>query len=174
MNHFGSQFSYYGLQWTFYRTFYFPRKMRENDRDIVIFYTEILIRKVVLWYFSTSEKIHNSTFQVKISVYRTQFFQMRWKSNQDNDTYFSIEFGGKNNYLIISIIFLGTVICPDCNMFCDNCENSAEDTSTTDTPDDDLDELKENLDQVCSKDPGVNFFMEFAQALGLENSDLFS
>ena len=57
-------------------------------------------------------------------------------------------------------------------MFCDNCENSAEDTSTTDTPD--IDELKENLDQVCSKDPGVNFFMEFAQALGLENSDLFS
>ena len=69
-------------------------------------------------------------------------------------------------------IFSGTVICPDCNMFCDNCENSAEDTSTTDTPD--IDELKENLDQVCSKDPGVNFFMEFAQALGLENSDLFS
>ena len=56
-------------------------------------------------------------------------------------------------------------------MFCDNCDNSAEDTST-DTPE--IDELKENLDQVCSKDPGVNFFMEFAQALGLENSDLFS
>ena len=38
---------------------------------IVIFYTEILTRKVVLWCFfssETSEKIHNSTFQVKISV----------------------------------------------------------------------------------------------------------
>ena len=37
----------------------------------VIFYTEILTRKVVLWCFfmgETSEKIHNSTFQVKISV----------------------------------------------------------------------------------------------------------
>ena len=39
--------------------------------EIVIFYTEILTRKVVLWYFfmsETSEKIHNSTFRVKISV----------------------------------------------------------------------------------------------------------
>ena len=38
---------------------------------IVIFYTEILTGKVVLWCFfssETSEKIHNSTFQVKISV----------------------------------------------------------------------------------------------------------
>ena len=39
--------------------------------EIVIFYTEILTGKVVLWCFfmsETSEKIHNSTFQVKISV----------------------------------------------------------------------------------------------------------
>ena len=38
---------------------------------IVIFYTEILTIKVVLWSFfmnETSEKSHNSTFQVKISV----------------------------------------------------------------------------------------------------------
>ena len=38
---------------------------------IVIFYTEILTGKVVLWCFfssETNEKIHNSTFQVKISV----------------------------------------------------------------------------------------------------------
>ena len=35
---------------------------------IVIFYTEIFMRKVVLWYFFTSEKIHNSTFRVKLSV----------------------------------------------------------------------------------------------------------
>ena len=38
---------------------------------LVIFYTEILTRKVVLWSFftsETSEKIHKSTFQVKISV----------------------------------------------------------------------------------------------------------
>ena len=38
---------------------------------IVIFYTEILSEKVVLWCFfwsETSEKIHNSTFQAKISV----------------------------------------------------------------------------------------------------------
>ena len=40
-------------------------------KSIVIFYTEILTGKVVLWCFfssETSEKIHNSTFQVKISV----------------------------------------------------------------------------------------------------------
>ena len=38
---------------------------------IVIFYTEILTGKVVLWCFflsETSEKIHNLSFQVKISV----------------------------------------------------------------------------------------------------------
>ena len=41
------------------------------DQTIVIFYTEILTGKVVLWCFFSSEmseKIHNSTFQVKISV----------------------------------------------------------------------------------------------------------
>ena len=40
-------------------------------RKIVIFNTEILTSKVVLWCFfmsETSEKIHNSTFRVKISV----------------------------------------------------------------------------------------------------------
>ena len=39
--------------------------------EIVIVYTEILTRKVVLWCLFTSEaseKFHNSTFQVKISV----------------------------------------------------------------------------------------------------------
>ena len=41
------------------------------NATIVIFYTEILTGKVVLWCFvtsETSEKIHNSTFLVKISV----------------------------------------------------------------------------------------------------------
>ena len=40
-------------------------------QKIVIFYTETLTGKVVLWCFlmsKTSEKIHNSTFLVKISV----------------------------------------------------------------------------------------------------------
>ena len=40
-------------------------------REIVIFYTETLTGKVILWSFfssETSEKIHNSTFQVKFSV----------------------------------------------------------------------------------------------------------
>ena len=51
----------------------FPRKLRNTVQNytIVIFYTEILTGKVVLWCFfssETSEKIHNSTFQVKISV----------------------------------------------------------------------------------------------------------
>ena len=42
-----------------------------REKRIVIFYTEILTEKVALWCFfssETSEKIHNSTFQVKISV----------------------------------------------------------------------------------------------------------
>ena len=38
------------------------------DLKIFIFYTEILTGKVVLWCFFWSEKIHNTTFQVKISV----------------------------------------------------------------------------------------------------------
>ena len=39
-----------------------------SNKEIVIFYTEILTGKVVLWCFFSSEtsvKIHNSTFQVK-------------------------------------------------------------------------------------------------------------
>ena len=42
-----------------------------RKHEIVIFYTEILTGKFVLWCFfssETSEKIHNSTFPVKISV----------------------------------------------------------------------------------------------------------
>ena len=54
----------------------FFNRFLEQDKPqvhkyIVIFYTEILTGKVVLWCFfssETSEKIHNSTFQVKISV----------------------------------------------------------------------------------------------------------
>ena len=47
-----------------------------TEREIVIFYTEILTGKVVLWCFfpsETSEKIHNSTFLVKISVLNVIF-----------------------------------------------------------------------------------------------------
>ena len=49
-------------------------KRKENPlimQKIVIFYIEIFTEKVVLWCFlssETSEKIHNSTFPVKISV----------------------------------------------------------------------------------------------------------
>ena len=53
----------------------FERETNDNVADsgkkIVIFYTEILTGKVVLWCFftsETSEKIHNSTFLVNISV----------------------------------------------------------------------------------------------------------
>ena len=44
---------------------------RVEISEIAIFYTEILVAKVVLWCFfssETSDKIHNSTFLVKISV----------------------------------------------------------------------------------------------------------
>ena len=47
------------------------KDLRSQVKKIVIFYTKILTGKVVLWCFfssETSEKIHNSTFQVKISV----------------------------------------------------------------------------------------------------------
>ena len=47
--------------------FLLPQDVKESfpRLEIVIFYTEILMRKVVLWCFltsETSEKIHNSTF----------------------------------------------------------------------------------------------------------------
>ena len=53
-------------------------KNGENGAVIVIFYTEILMRKVVLWYFFTSEtskKIHKSTFQVKTISIECNFFK---------------------------------------------------------------------------------------------------
>ena len=56
-------------------------------------------------------------------------------------------------------------------MFCDNCENAdIEDETTTDNPD----TFKDDLEEICRRDPGTNFFMEFAQALGIGNSELFS
>ena len=65
------------------------------QQEIVIFYTEILTGKVVLWCFfssETSEKIHNSTFQVKISVQNVIFSNEKEKKPKYY-TYFSIEFG---------------------------------------------------------------------------------
>ena len=53
-----------GMQWNIGRE-------TADERKIVIFYTEILTGKVVLWCFFTremSENIHNSNLQVKISV----------------------------------------------------------------------------------------------------------
>ena len=62
---------------------------------IVIFYTEILTGKVVLWCFfssETSEKMHNSTFQVKISV-KNVIFSNEMTKKPRYYTYFSTEFG---------------------------------------------------------------------------------
>ena len=97
----------------------------------------------------------------------------------------NVTFECKNDGQIIEVALLkndwlheGTIICPVCHMFCDNCDNIEDNSSTgpditssTDTPDDDL---KEDLNDICSRDPGTNFFMEFAQALGLGNTELFS
>ena len=50
---------------------FWEKSLKKILFEIVFFYTDILIGKVVLWLFfssETSEKIHNSTFQVKISV----------------------------------------------------------------------------------------------------------
>ena len=72
-----------------------PNKTRVQK--LVIFYTEILMRKVVLWSFfmsETSEKVHNSTFQVKISVQNVIFSNEMEKYPRYN-THFSIEFGKK-------------------------------------------------------------------------------
>ena len=47
-----------------------------EGKEIVIFYIEILTGKVVLWCFftsETSEKIHKSTFEGKISVQNVIF-----------------------------------------------------------------------------------------------------
>ena len=51
---------------------HYHSKRHSLKHGIVIFYTEILTGKVVLWCFFTSEKsakIHNSTFLVKISEF---------------------------------------------------------------------------------------------------------
>ena len=48
-------------------------KIWQKNEDIVIFYTEILTRKVVLWSFFTSETSKNATIQLfkSKSQYRT-------------------------------------------------------------------------------------------------------
>ena len=54
-----------------YMHYHFENCQLEKKSEIVISYTEILTGKFVLWSFfssETSEKLHNSTFQVKISV----------------------------------------------------------------------------------------------------------
>ena len=65
-----------------FKSLFFPTECRKKSslsfcfllhlcKNIIIIYTEILTRKVVLCCFfksETSGKIHNSTFQVKISV----------------------------------------------------------------------------------------------------------
>ena len=56
--------------WNFEKIITIFQSLARNE-DIVIFYNEILTGKVVLWCFfssETHEKIHKSTFQVKISV----------------------------------------------------------------------------------------------------------
>ena len=70
-------------------------KNSEENKEIVIFYTEILTEKVVLWCFFSSEMseiIHNSTFQVKISV-QNVIFSNEMEKKPRYYTYFSIEFG---------------------------------------------------------------------------------
>ena len=70
-------------------------KYNLSSTKIAIFYTEILTGKVVLWCFflsETSEKIHNSTFEVKISV-QNVIFSNEMEKKPRYYTYFSIEFG---------------------------------------------------------------------------------
>ena len=70
----------------------------QYNLEIVIFYTEILTGKVVLWCFFSSK---TTQFFKSKSQYRTQFFQMRWKRNQNiTPTYFSIEFGKSPTYVL--------------------------------------------------------------------------
>ena len=71
--------SFSSLRLVFHRLFDLESNIYNNINNnlvlgnltIVIFYTEILIRKVDLWSFfmsEMSEQNHNSTFRVKISV----------------------------------------------------------------------------------------------------------
>ena len=72
---------------------------------MVIFYTEILTGKIVLWCFflsETSERIHNSTFHVKISVWNV-IFSNEMEKLPKCDTYFSIEFGKIISYVYTEI-----------------------------------------------------------------------
>ena len=76
-------------------------------KKIVIFYTEIFTGKVVLWCFfssETREEIHNSTFQVKISV-QNVIFSNEMEKKQKYFTYFSMEFEKKSFYYIPQYIY---------------------------------------------------------------------
>ena len=57
-------------------SFFFQIHLSVKKEEVIIFYTDILTGKVVLWCFftsETSEKIQNSTFLVKISVQNVIF-----------------------------------------------------------------------------------------------------
>ena len=78
---------------------------------IVIFYTEIMTGKVVLWCFFSSkmsEKIHNSTFQVKISV-QNVIFSNEMEKKPKYYTYFSIEFGKISFHFGLTISHFSTI-----------------------------------------------------------------
>ena len=73
--------------------------------QIVIFYTEILTGKVVLWCFFSSETSEISTIQLFKS--KSQFFSNEMEKKPKYYTYFSIEFGKVSFFSII----LKSVIC---------------------------------------------------------------
>ena len=70
-----------------------------QSRDSYFLYCNFDEKIYFLWSLhmsEASEKSHNSTFRVKISVYNVIFSNYRWKSYQDiTPTYFSLEFGKK-------------------------------------------------------------------------------
>ena len=85
---------------------------------IVIFYTDILTKKVVLWSFftdETSEKSHNSTFRVKISV-QNVIFSNEMEKQLIYCTYFSIEFG-KETFLVLTIYVMVLVVRSPLTLF---------------------------------------------------------
>ena len=121
--------------------------------------------------------VRNVTFECKYAgqIIDVALLKEKWLHEGMLSKHFSVNC--KQTAVTYFFPVIGTVICPRCSTFCDNCENESNE-DTFDNADDKVNEdLKENLDEICRRDSSTKFFTEFAQALGLgksSNSDLFS
>ena len=123
--------------------------------------------------------IRNVTFECKYAgqIIDVALLKEKWLHEGKHSPFFR-QIVNKQLLSLHNFFFseIGTVICPRCSTFCENCENESNEDTLDNTDDKVNDDLKENLDEICRRDSSTKFFTEFAQALGLgnSNSDLFS